>query len=102
MGDTSVTSTYILKEKTASIRCDDHAETLEFTRTTWREGGDWFDFSIKDGYIGKREEHGLFSRFRRAWKAFRNKPIVWAEIIVTDKARAEAFLRECLTILHDE
>ena len=92
----------IRKEETAFIRCDDHCETLEFARTTWRDGEEWFCFSITDCYIGKREEHGLLGRFRRAWKAFWNKPVVWTQVIVTEKDRAESFFQECLDILHHD
>ena len=84
------------------IRCEDNAEKLIFERTVWDDGDEMYEFSIVDDYIGGSGYHGLFGRIRRAWHAFRDKPIYYAGIVVNDKERARKFLNECLEMLDDK
>lgn len=91
-------------EKTmkAIIECTDRAEMLVFDRTVWAKDDELLTFSIMDRYLGKREYHGLRGRFWRAWRAFWEKPICYAEIVAGTKERTKEFLYQCLTILdHD-
>ena len=85
-----------------SIQCDDHAETLVFERSIWGKDDELLEFSIMDSYIGRREYQGIIGRFRRACHAFFAKPIYYAGVVVTEKARAIAFLNECLAILKSD
>lgn len=55
-----------------------------------------------DSYIGRREYQGIIGRFRRACHAFFAKPIYYAGVVVTEKARAITFLNECLAILKSD
>ena len=85
-----------------SIQCDDHAETLVFERSIWGKDDELLEFSIMDSYIGRREYQGIIGRFRRACHSFFAKPIYYAGVVVTEKARAIAFLNECLAILKSD
>ena len=85
-----------------SIQCDDHAETLVFERSIWGKDDELLEFSIMDSYIGRREYQGIIGRFRRAWHSFFAKPVYYAGVVVTEKARAIAFLNECLVILKSD
>lgn len=85
-----------------SIQCDDHAETLVFERSIWGKDDELLEFSIMDSYIGRREYQGIIGRFRRAWHSFFAKPVYYAGVVVTEKARAIAFLNECLAILKSD
>ena len=85
-----------------SIQCDDHAETLVFERSIWGKDDELLEFSIMDSYIGRREYQGIIGRFRRACHSFFAKPVYYAGVVVTEKARAIAFLNECLAILKSD
>ena len=85
-----------------SIQCDDHAETLVFERSIWGKDDELLEFSIMDSYIGRREYQGIIGRFRRAWHSFFAKPVYYAGIVVTEKARTITFLNECLAILKSD
>ena len=85
-----------------SIQCDDHAETLVFERSIWGKDDELLEFSIMDSYIGRREYQGIIGRFRRAWHSFFAKPVYYAGVVVTEKARAITFLNECLVILKSD
>lgn len=85
-----------------SIQCDDHAETLVFERSIWGKDDELLEFSIMDSYIGRREYQGIIGRFRRACHSFFAKPIYYAGVVVTEKARAITFLNECLVILKSD
>lgn len=87
---------------TAVISCEDHAEMLVFERTIWGENDELIEISVRDSWLAGREYQGVPGRFRRGWRSFWAKPVCHAGIVVTDKARAEAFLRECLAILAEE
>ena len=64
--------------KTATIRCDDNAEAVVFSKYTTKDSID-FEFSFEDSYCG-RDFNGISGRFRRAWKAFWNKPVCYSGI----------------------
>ena len=85
-----------------SIQCDDHAETLVFERSICGKDDELLEFSIMDSYIGRREYQGIIGRFRRAWHSFFAKPVYYAGVVVTEKARAITFLNECLAILKSD
>ena len=85
-----------------SIQCDDHAETLVFERSILGKDDELLEFSIMDSYIGRREYQGIIGRFRRACHSFFAKPVYYAGVVVTEKARAIAFLNECLAILKSD
>lgn len=85
-----------------SIQCDDHAETLVFERSIWGKDDELLEFSIMDSYIGRREYQGIIGRFRRAWHSFFAKPVYYAGVVVTEKARTITFLNECLAILKSD
>lgn len=87
---------------TAVISCEDHAEMLVFERTLWGENDELIEISVRDSWLAGREYQGVFGRFRRGWRSFWAKPVCYAGIVVTDKGRVEAFLRECLAILNRE
>lgn len=91
-----------LESMSTSIQCDDHAERLVFERSIWGKDDELLEFSIMDSYIGRREYQGIIGRFRRAWHSFFAKPVYYAGVVVTEKARAIAFLNECLAILKSD
>lgn len=88
--------------KSAMIRCEDNAEKLVLERTIWEDGDEWFEFSVLDDYVGGTGYQGFFGRLRRAWRAFRDRPICYTGIVVEDKERARQFLNECLAVLDDQ
>ena len=85
----------------AYIRCDDHAETVQFNHIRWDENDVDCEISIVDSYCGN-DFMGISGRFKRAWRAFRAKPICYSGIYIDDPARAKAFFEECLAIIESK
>lgn len=90
-----------LNERTESVylRCDCHAETLEFNKITWSDETD-YEVNIVDSYCGG-DLMGIANRFKRAWRAFWAKPICHASVYVGDPARARKFLEQCLELMSE-
>ena len=87
--------------KTATIRCDDNVEAVVFSKYTTKDSID-FEFSFEDSYCG-RDFNGISGRFRRAWKAFWNKPVCYSGIYCENgHERVRNFLKECLELVEGE
>lgn len=84
--------------KDTYIRCDDGAETVQFTRVNFSEGGTIYELTIMDGFTGY-DNVGIKGRFRRAWKAFWSKPIYYTGIVTSDKNKIKSFLQDCIDII---
>ena len=90
-----------LNYKDVSLRCDDGAETVVFTRYDWNDGDKDYDISIEDSYCGG-DYMGIKGRFKRAWKAFWAKPVYYAGIYCEDGKRMRKFLEDCLSLMDEE
>lgn len=96
--------------ETVTLRCTDNAEAVVFTKYIYKAYSvdelnpifdiD-FDISIEDSYIGG-DYKGLFGRFKRAWRAFIGKPVVYTGIYCEDKEKMRKFLTECLDLVNKE
>lgn len=78
------------------LPCVDGQELLEFGVDYYSDKDCCASFAIKTDYLG--DTHGprhIFSRFKRAWKAFCNKPVYHAEIIVSNADDAYKWLDDC-------
>ena len=89
-----------LNYKDVSLRCDDHAETVVFTRFDWNDGDKDYDISIEDSYCGG-DYMGIKGRLKRAWKAFWAKPICHTGIYCEDENRMRKFLEDCLSLMNE-
>lgn len=89
-------------EKNVFLKCDCHAETAVFTQFKWDccDGID-YELSIEDAY-SCGDYMGIKGRFKRAWKAFCGKPIVYNAIYVQDNERMKKFLKDCLELTGTE
>ena len=98
-----------MKQEKVTLRCDDGAEAVVFTKYNFRtmccnpdESGIRDDFSyeicIEDDYVGG-EYKGFFGRIKRAWRAFWDKPVVYTGIYTEDKDKMIKFLRNCLDLI---
>lgn len=90
-----------LNYKDVSLRCDDGAEAVVFTRYYWNDGDKDYDISIEDSYCGG-DYMGIKGRFKRAWKAFWAKPVYYAGIYCEDGKRMRKFLEDCLSLMDNE
>lgn len=79
--------------KSATLRCDDNAEAVVFTRYDYDNDVD-YEITIEDSYCGG-DFMGIKGRFKRAWRAFWAKPICYTGIYVEDPEKMLAFLEEC-------
>lgn len=87
--------------KTATIRCDDNAEAVVFSKYTTKDSID-FEFSFEDSYCG-RDFKGISGRLKRAWKAFCDKPVCYTGIYCeSGRDRVRNFLKECLELVEGE
>lgn len=86
--------------ETVTLRCDDNAEALVFTRYNCGKGECDFEVSLEDSYCGGNYM-GIKGRFRRAWHAFFAKPIVYSSVYCTDRKRMLQFLEHCLELTQD-
>lgn len=80
--------------KTVTIRCDDNAEAVVFSKYTTKNSTD-FEISFEDSYCGG-DFKGIIGRFKRAWMAFWNKPVCYR------RDRVRNFLKECLELVEGE
>ena len=84
--------TNLAEREVSSVLCTDGAETLEFCATF---------FNDKDAYLGNTYgPNHLFSRIKRAWKAFIGKPIYCAEVLSDNTENILTWLEECKTTIN--
>lgn len=84
--------------KHVELRCDDHEENLVLSRYDWDDGDVDFEITIEDAYCGGTCV-GLTGRFKRAWHAFRAKPISYAGVWITEPERLVKFLRDSTALV---
>ena len=90
----------MLDFKTITLRCEDNVEAVVFTKY---DDGD-IDISIEDSYLGKGNYVGIIGRFKRAWHAFLEKPIVHSSVFrpAEKKELVKKWLEDCLALVNEE
>lgn len=99
-----------MKFDKVTLRCDDGAEAVVFTKYTHstvyiREDivdsdSISYEISVEDDYIGG-DYKGFFGRIKRAWRAFTDKPVVYTGIYCEDKDKMRKFLCNCLDLIDE-
>ena len=93
-----------MKFDKVTLRCDDGAEAVVFTKYhfyTKNNTNDFnYEFTIEDSYIGG-DYKGFFGRIKRAWRAFTDKPVVYTGIYCEDKKKMRKFLCDCLDLIDE-
>ena len=96
-----------MKQEQITLRCEDGAEAVVFGKYTFKtlisnsNGKDSieedisYEINIQDDYIGG-DYRGFFGRLKRAWRAFWDKPVIYASIYCEDKNKMKQFLTDCL------
>lgn len=84
--------------KEVYLPCDDHAETVVFSKHAWSDGDVDYEITIEDAYCGG-DFMGIKGRFKRAWKAFWAKPVSYTGIYCQDEERMKGFLKDCLNLM---
>lgn len=99
-----------MKQETVTLRCEDGAEAVVFTKCTYNSiasrvlidpGSISYDISVEDSYVGG-DYKGFFGRIKRAWKAFRDKPVVYTGIYCENKDKMRKFLTDCLALVDND
>ena len=102
-----------MKQEQITLRCEDGQEAVVFHKYTFKtlvsnyEGKDSikedidYEINIEDNYIGG-DYKGFFGRIKRAWRAFRDKPVVYTGIYCEDKDKMKKFLTDCLNLVEDK
>ena len=88
----------MLKTREVCLRCEDHAETVEFVRYDFDDGSTNYEINIVDSYCGY-DLMGIKNRFKRAWKAFWAKPVCYTGVFVEDPQRMHKFILDCDTLM---
>lgn len=93
-----------MKTTTVTLRCKDNAEALVFSIYDYEHDNfeKDYEFSFEDSYFGKNKYVGFFGRLRRAWEAFKSKPVCYCSVVHEDKKIIEKFLNDCLTKIKEE
>ena len=82
------------------LRCDDHAETVVFSKFNFGDDDIDYEITIEDSYCGG-DYMGINGRFKRAWKAFWAKPIYYSGVYCQDGERMKKFLEDCLNLMEE-
>ena len=88
----------MFKTREVCLRCEDHAETVEFVRYDYDDGSTNYEINIVDSYCGY-DFMGIKNRFKRAWKAFWAKSICYTGVYVEDPQRMHKFILDCDTLM---
>ena len=92
-----------MKYTPVSYRCDDGAEVFTFMRIDWdtpllkNEPPD-YELCLEDAYSNP-EYCGIKGRFRRAWNAFKAKPIAYNGIFTSNAEAIKRFFYECIALI---
>lgn len=99
-----------MKQEQITLRCEDGAEAVVFTKYTYKSLNVHspnliikdinYEFTIEDSYVGG-DYKGFFGRVKRAWKAFTDKPVVYTGIYCEDKNKMRKFLCNCLDLIDE-
>ena len=87
--------------KEISMRCDCRAEVVTFMRHDWNHNDTSYEITIEDAYCGG-DYMGIKGRFKRAWRAFRAKPIYYSGVYCQDGSIMKKFLENCLSLMNEE
>ena len=87
--------------KEVAIQCEDGAERVVFMKRVWGDGDVDYELNFEDAYCGGGYT-GIFGRLKRAWHAFRTKPIYYSGIYIEEPQRVRRFLEDCLKLMDDE
>lgn len=89
------------KPDTVTMRCDDNAEAVVFSRYDFGNGDINYEINIEDSYCGG-DYMGIKGRFKRAWRAFFAKPIFYSGVFVEDGRRMQEFLDKCQDLMRKD
>lgn len=87
--------------KNITLRCDCNAEAVVFTKYIYDDGDKSYGLSFEDDYK-KSQFSGLFGRFKRAWYAFKSKPVVHTDVFTDDKENMRKFLADCISVIVED
>ena len=90
-----------MKTNNVALRCIDNAECLVFS-VNWYGSDRYptdYEFDIEDAYCGGSGYTGFFGRLKRAWKAFRDKPVYYSSVIANEKEVVKKWLEDCLALI---
>lgn len=90
-----------MKITNVTLRCMDNDECLVFTVNDYESDryDQDYEFSIQDAYCGGSGYTGFFGRLKRAWKAFKAKPVIYSSVIHYDKEKVKKWLEDCLAVI---
>ena len=88
-------------DKQITLRCDDGQEAVVFTQYIFSEDDINYEINVEDSYQGHIYS-GLLGRFRRAWAAFRAKPVIYTGIFTEDPIKMKNFLTDCLKLMTEK
>ena len=82
----------MFKAREVCLRCEDHAETVEFVRYDYDDGTTNYEINIVDAYCGY-DLMGIKNRFRA-------KPVCYTGVFVEEPQRLQQFLYDCNSLMN--
>jgi hypothetical protein len=85
-----------MNKNVVTIRCDCGFESVVFGVYSYDNLEPSYELSFEDPYNGGHEYRGFFGRLKRAWHAFKAKPVVYNSLYTEDKEMMRKFFSDCL------
>ena len=90
-----------MKIKDVTMRCDCGLEAVVFKMFLYDDLDKSYELSFEDSYNG-HNYRGFFGRLKRAWHAFKEKPVLYNSLYTEDKEKIRKFFEDSLRELNDE
>ena len=78
-----------------TMRCDCGSEAIVFSVYDYDSFDSSYELSFEDSYISNNY-NGFLGRLKRAWHAFKAKPVSYTSVYTEDKEKMKKFFTECL------
>lgn len=78
-----------------TMRCDCGSEAIVFSVYDYDSLDPSYELSFEDSYNG-HDYKGFFGRLKRAWHAFKAKPVSYTSLYTEDREKMKKFFIECL------
>ena len=89
-----------MKQEKVTLRCDDGAEAVVFTKYTHHILDIDYEITVEDSYTGG-DYKGFFGRIKRAWRAFWDESVVYTGVYCEDRTKIRKFLYDCLELVDE-
>jgi len=90
----------VIKESTASIKCDDEGPVLVVDKRVFEDGDIDYDITVQDSRCDNKCTN-LWSRFKSAGKILFGKPVYFSDVYTEDIEKFRKFVEQLNAMCHD-